>query len=78
MAKPRRPAGAGEVAFYEQAHRPSLTRHPKLSDVYTQLERRTLVQRCTSVYRTATWTHAYMDRVSRPVRVRRSSLVLAV
>ncbi len=25
-----RPAGAGEVAFDEQAHRPSLTRHPQL------------------------------------------------
>ena len=30
MPKPRRPAGAGEVGFDEQAHRPSLTRHPKL------------------------------------------------
>ena len=30
VPKPRRPAGAGEVGFDEQAHRPSLTRHPKL------------------------------------------------
>ena len=30
MPKPRRPAGSGEVGFDEQAHRPSLTRHPQL------------------------------------------------
>ena len=30
VPKPRRPGGAGEVGFDEQAHRPSLARHPQL------------------------------------------------
>ena len=54
MPKPRRPAGAGEVGFDEQAHRPSLARHPQLGVQATRdgrVDRARFLSRSREAYR---------------------------